>query len=104
VAGARPGETRSAELDSSKELPFDAQHLFEVRVGEVAWSHALTSRTFTLANVQGRIRELHVECEKTTKTLDYEADAEWTIPESWGACTLQVSAKQGTTFAFYEFE
>jgi len=54
--------------------------------------------------VQGRVRELHVDCGKTTKTLDYKADAEWTIPESWGACTLQVDAKRGTTFAFYEFE
>jgi len=102
VAGSQPGETRSAELDAGK--PSDAQHLFEVRVGDVAWSHALTSRTFTLANVQGRIREVRVDCDKTAKTLDYKADAEWTIPESWGACTLQVSAKQGTTFALYEFE
>lgn len=104
VAGSRPGETLYAELGADKELPFDAQHLFEVRVGNVAWSHALTSHTFTLANVQGRIRELHVDCGKTTKTLDYKADAEWTIPDSWGTCTLQVDAKRGTTFAFYEFE
>ena len=104
VAGSRPGETLYAELGGDKKLPFDAQHLFEVRVGNVAWSHALTSHTFTLANVQGRIRELHVDCGNTVKTLDYKADAEWTIPDSWGTCTLQVDAKRGTTFAFYEFE
>jgi hypothetical protein len=103
VAGSRPGETLYAELGADKKLP-DAQHLFEVRVGNVAWRHALTSHTFTLANVQGRIRELHVDCGNTVKTLDYKTDAEWTIPESWGTCTLQVDAKRGTTFAFYEFE
>jgi hypothetical protein len=105
VAGARPGETLYTELSAGdKELPFDAQHLFEVRVGNVPWSHALTSRAFTLADVHGRIRDLQVDCDKITKALDYKADAEWTIPVSWGACTLQVRAKRGTTFALYEFE
>lgn len=105
VAGAQPGETLYAELDlGTAESPFAARHLFEVRVGNVPWSHALTSRTFALANVQGEIRDLHVDCDKTEKTLEYEADAEWTIPDSWGACTLQVSAKRGTTFALYELE
>jgi hypothetical protein len=105
AVGARPGETLYAELDSgTAQLPFAAQHLFEVRVGDVPWSHALTSRTFALANVQGQIRDLHVDCDKTAKTLDYKADAEWTIPDSWGSCTLQVSADRGTTFALYEFE
>ena len=104
VAGSRPGETLYAELGAGKKMPFDAQHLFEVRVGNVAWSHALTSHTFTLANVHGRIRELNVNCGNTLKTLGYKADAEWTIPDSWGACTVQVNAKRGTTFVFYEFQ
>lgn len=103
LTGAPAGETVYAEVGSDKEL--NAQHLFEVRVGDVAWSHALTSRTFTLGKVQGRIRELQIACDKTApRTLDYKADAEWTIPDSWGACTLEVSAKRGTTFALYEFE
>jgi hypothetical protein len=104
VSGSRSGATASSELDADKQLPFDAQHLFEVRVGDAAWSHVLTSRTFTIANVQGRIRELRVDCNKTAKNLDYAVDAEWTIPDSWGACTLHVGAKRGTTFALYEFE
>jgi len=105
LTGSRPGEALSVEqAGSGKELPFDAQHLFDVRVGNAAWSHALTSRTFTLANVQGRIRDLHVDCDRAAATLPYSADAEWTIPDSWGMCTLQVSAKRGTTFALYEFE
>lgn len=105
VVGSQPGETLYAELYAgAAELPFAAQHLLEVRVGNVSWRHALTSRTFSVANVQGRIRDLHVDCDKAEKTLEYEADAEWTIPDSWGACTLRVSAERGTTFALYEFE
>ena len=104
VAGSRPGETLYTELDGAQALPFDAQHLFEVQVGNVAWSHSLTARTFTLANVHGRIRDLRVDCDKTAANLDYEADAEWSVPDSWGACTLRVGAKRGTTFALYEFD
>ena len=105
VVGSPTGETLSSELDpGAAELPFAAQHLFEVRVGDVAWNHAFAARTFTLANVQGQIRGLRVECDKAEKTLDYKADAEWTIPDSWGSCTLQVSAEPGTAFALYEFE
>jgi hypothetical protein len=104
VAGAPPGETLYAELEAGGAASYDAQHVFEVRVGDVAWKHALTSRTFTVAKVQGRIRELHIDCDKTTKALDYKADAEWTVPESWGECTLEVSARRGTTFALYEFD
>lgn len=106
MTGVQPGATLYSEVEAGgKELPFEAQHLFEVRVGDVAWRHALTSRTFTLGNVQGRIRELQLACDQTApKTLDYKADAEWTVPESWGACTLEVSAKRNTTFALYEFD
>lgn len=103
VTESQAGETSQAELNA-EELPFDAQHLFEVRVGNVAWSHSLTSRTFTLANVDGRIHDLNVACDKTAAKLNYETDAEWTLPDSWGACKLQVSAKRGTSFALYEFE
>jgi len=56
------------------------------------------------AVLNGRIRDLRVACDKAKRTLDYKADAEWTIPDSWGACTLQVDAKRGTTFSLYEFE
>ena len=44
VAGSRPGETSYVEQSGEHELPFDAQHLFEVHVGNVAWSHSLTER------------------------------------------------------------
>jgi hypothetical protein len=104
AAGTLPGETLYAEVEAGGTESYDAQHVFEVRVGDVAWKHALTSRTFTLAKVQGRIRELRIDCDKTTKALDYKADAEWTVPESWGECALEVSARRGTTFALYEFD
>ena len=85
-------------------LPFRAQHLFQVRIGQVDWVHPLTSRTFTLGSVTGRIRDLRVQCNKTQHKLRYEEDVEWTVPNAWGECTLRVRATRETTFALYEFE
>ncbi len=85
-------------------LPFGAQRAVEVRVGEVAWNHTLTSRTFTIAGVHGRVRDLHLKCVHHDSKLAYKEDVDWTVPAEWGACTLRVDAKRDTTFALYEFE
>jgi len=74
-----------------------------VRVGEAAWQQPLVARTFTLSGVTGRVRDLRVRCDKAARKLDYQEDVDWTVPDSWGDCTLTVYAKQGTTFALYEF-
>lgn len=104
VAGSRPEWTLYREVTTGDEgLPFDAQRLFEVRIGAAPWSHALSARTFTIAGVDGRIRGMRVDCAETSARLEYEEALDWTIPQSWGACSLHVNAKRGTTFALYEF-
>lgn len=59
--------------------------------------------TFTLASVTGRIRKMEVECERGGGRLEFRDASEWTLPAKWGACTLTVTAKRETTFAFVEF-
>jgi len=54
--------------------------------------------------VTGRIRDLRLDCGKTKHRLKYEPDVDWTLPDAWGQCTLNVRATRETTFAFYEFE
>ena len=85
-------------------LPFGAQHLVEVRIGVTEWSRALRTRAFTIAGVDGHIRGIRVACDNAERNLEYQEDSDWTIPDAWGACTLYVNAKRGTTFALYEFE
>jgi hypothetical protein len=105
MTGLRPFLTVDWEMPAGdKGLPFDAQRLFEVRIGTAPWSHTLTSRSFTIGSVTGHIRSLRVECGKTHRWLDYEGDVDWTIPDEWGDCTLYVKAKRETTFALYEFK
>jgi hypothetical protein len=105
LTGLRPEWTLYREVATGKDgLPFGAEHLFEVRIGATEWSQSLRARTFTIAGVDGRIREMRITCDKADRKLEYQEDVDWTLPEGWGACTLHVNAKRGTTFALYEFE
>jgi hypothetical protein len=105
MTGSRADWTLYREVTAGDQgLPFDAQHLFEVRIGATQWSQKLSTRTFTIVGVDGRIRGMRVACDKADRKLEYEDGLDWTIPDGWGACTLSVDAKRGTTFALYEFE
>lgn len=85
------------------ELPYDAERLFEVIMGNDPWRHPLTQRTFTIADVFGEIRKLGLECSEGSERIDYEVGVDWTVPSDQSACVLQVHAKKGTTFRLYEF-
>jgi hypothetical protein len=85
-------------------LPYDAARVVDVRVGRESWQHALTSRTFTIAQVHGEISSMRVDCDGGAAPLEWEVGAEWTLPDDWEACTLRVAAARGTSFALYEFD
>jgi hypothetical protein len=105
VRGSPPDSTLYREIDAGEEdLPGGAARRFEVRIGEVAWSHPLTSRTFTIQGVEGRIRSMRLDCDKGEQKLEYMDEVDWNVPDAWGACTLDVGAKRGTTFALYEYD
>jgi len=105
LTGLPPEWTLYREVTGGSEgLPFGAEHAFEVRIGATEWSQSLSTRTFTITGVDGRIRGMRVDCDQAERKLEYQEDLDWTIPDSWGACTLYVTAKRGTTFALYEFE
>ncbi len=67
------------------------------------WSYAPRRRTFGFTDVEGNIRGLELECDRRKQPLDFAADVEWSIPESWGDCTLFVDARRDATFTLIEF-
>lgn len=104
LTGARPAWSFAREMPRRDDgLPFGAERAYEVQMGAGPWSQALVGRTFTFGDVTGEIRRLVVDCERHSERLLYHAGTDWTIPESWGACMLRVSAKRDTTFRLYEF-
>jgi len=86
-----------AALESDAAIPVKG------RVARAPWSHVPTRRTFGFTDVQGTIRGLQLECNRRKTALEYAADVEWSIPQSWGACTLFVEARRDTSFTLVEF-
>ncbi|HUO66881.1 MAG TPA: hypothetical protein VMV37_05045, partial [Gammaproteobacteria bacterium] len=64
-------------------------------------SHKDTSKLLTPA---GGVQQLIVTCKSATEQLEYRPNSEWTIPDDYGACWLQVDATSSTAFTLYEFE
>jgi hypothetical protein len=104
ATGRPPDLTREREVFAGDQgLPFGAERVFEVLIGDAPWSIALTQRTFTVAQVSGEIRGIELDCSGERQELDYEVNVEWTVPRDWNACIVRVRAERDTTFAFYEF-
>jgi hypothetical protein len=102
--GLAPGKTLSRQVAPGDDgLPFDAQRLFEVRMGRDPWTHPLTQRTFTIASLSGDIGRLDLKCDRGSTRLEYQSGVDWTVPRAWSDCTLRVAAKRDTTFQLYEF-
>lgn len=105
ATGSRTSWTLFREITPGAEgLPFDAEQMFEVRIGAAPWTHALTYSTFTIGQLTGNIRRLDLDCAEKTVRLEYQPDVEWTLPSGWSACLLRVQAKRGTSFRLYEFD
>lgn len=86
-------------MNSDAILPIQAR----VASGD-AWNYTPMRRTFAVGEVDGSLDELGIECNLRTAVLPFQEEVEWTVPESWGDCTLAFSGRRGTTFVFFEVE
>ena len=67
------------------------------------WVHDLVRRSFSIANVSGRIDAVDIRCKRGTRRYDSFPDgAVWQVPESWGECGVYVKGGRGATFTFLE--
>jgi TonB family protein len=75
------------------------------RIGEYDyWVHDLLRRSFSVADIEGRLDVLDVRCERGTRRYSsVPADTVWTVPESWGDCGIYLKGEPGATFAFHEY-
>ena len=85
-------------------LPDGAKRALDVTAGRKPWKHKLGTRTFAIATPGSAIQGITVTCENATDHLEYHPNSEWTIPDDYGTCWLQVDATAGTAFSLYEFE
>jgi len=100
-----PDEKTTAQAKAIAEaLKSDAAIRVDGRVDGDPWIHVPSRRTFTLANIEGQVREIRLECDRKGQVLPYAADVDWTLPPGWGACTILVDAQKNTSFKLYEFK
>ena len=71
-------------------------------VDDQPWRINAGRRMFTFGDVEGSIRSIDAECDMRTISIDFQADVDWALPESWGDCVLFVNASPGTTFSYFE--
>jgi len=67
------------------------------------WVHGLLRRSFSIAEIRGRIEAVEIRCSRRNARYDLlTAEHTWTIAKSWGDCGAYVKGDPGTTFVVYE--
>jgi hypothetical protein len=100
VAGLQPSYEAMLELVES-----DQVMAMNGSVGEFDyWVHDLLRRSFSVAEIKGRLDLLDIRCERGRRRYDsVPVDTVWRVPEEWGTCGVYLKGEPGTTFAFREY-
>ena len=100
IANLQPSYEKMLELVRGEQLL-----IVDGKIGEYDyWVHDLLRRSFSIADVVGRLDALDVRCERGTRRYSaVPADTVWTVPESWEDCGIYVKGEPGATFAFHEY-
>jgi hypothetical protein len=72
------------------------------RIDDGAWRFDADRPFFYIAGIDGNISTIEAECETQRVSLQFDPDADYQLPESFGACTLFVRGDEGTTFSLVE--
>ena len=75
----------------------------QAKIVDKSWSYQPARRIFTVADLDGRLQEILVRCQRGNIELDYEEGVDWTLPDSLGECSLNFNGRKGTRFTVYEF-
>jgi TonB family protein len=100
IANLRPSYERLLEIVDGEDFL-----VLNGAVGEFDyWVHDLLRRSFSVADIAGRLDALDIRCERGTRRYHaVPVDTVWTIPPSWGKCGAYIKGEPGTTFAFREY-
>jgi tetratricopeptide (TPR) repeat protein len=91
----------AARLVAEIRGPTQLRGRIEARDG--GWRQFLSRRRFALEKVDGEIRALRLACSGNSMDLSYAPGEEWTVPEGWWPCTVQIATEPGTRLEFVEF-
>jgi TonB family protein len=69
---------------------------------EGIWFHQLSRNSFSLADIQGELDEVEIRCVNKRTRTTFAKDTDWTIPASWGQCTVFVKGDVDSQFTLVE--
>jgi len=100
IANLQPGYEKMLEV-----VRGDQVLAVNGKIGEFDyWVHDLLRRSFSIADIVGRLDVLDIRCERGTRRYSsVPADTVWTVPASWGDCGIYLKGERGATFAFHEY-
>jgi TonB family protein len=102
IAEDDPVGSRLAAIEEALQAE-DSAIAVSAKLLDGQWHHKPSRRTFAIGNIEGSIETILVECDRRAAELDYMPEAEYTLPESWGECSLAIEGRRDSTFRFYEF-
>ncbi|MEO1080920.1 MAG: energy transducer TonB [Pseudomonadota bacterium] len=86
------------EMVSGKEYQVDARLDSSIYSNsEGGWGTWLASNSFTLSNVEGRLRRIILDCDGGQLLLETSEGGPLEVPKGWGACRLILLGDLGTT-------
>ncbi|MEP2654032.1 MAG: energy transducer TonB [Paraglaciecola sp.] len=71
-------------------------------LGSRNWTHKLSRDRFTMTNVNGQLDEMEIRCDNKRSRSTIANDSTWTIPKSWGQCTVFVKGAKNSSFTLVE--
>ena len=72
------------------------------RIDREKWRLDASRRYFYIDNIQGEIESIDAECDTRKISLDFQPEADYQLPDSFGNCTLFIEGKPDTAFSFIE--
>lgn len=94
--GVRKAVEAGTPLSVGGRIPSECRP--EICSAEPSWSYRPVRRTISLTDVKGELDRVEARCDARTFTAKADADVTWTIPASWGQCTVRVVGKPGSSF------
>ncbi|MBJ7417446.1 MAG: energy transducer TonB [Niveispirillum sp.] len=63
-----------------------------------SWRYRPVRRTISLTDIKGELDRVEARCDARTFSAKAEPDVTWTIPASWGECSVSIFGTPGSTF------
>ena len=89
-------EKIDTHLKSSSTLSLDVKLKGETHF------HKLARHQFAFANVEGELDSVEVRCDGKREKYTVAEEHIWSIPESWGQCTVLIKGEKNTKFHLLE--